>query len=78
MTKLSIDYKAINNAIGKAIEPVVIVMNPNTLMAMAQDAESQDLPKLKIEEEGFDEIATYDGIPISVNTVIPFGHVIVK
>lgn len=75
---INVDYKGINEAIEKVFEPVVIVMNSNTLMVFVQGAEDNPDAKITVEEDGFEEIVTYNNIPISVNPVIPFGQVIVK
>lgn len=75
---INIDYEAINNAIEKVIEPVVIVMNNETLLAFVKGADDNPNAKVVVEEDGFEEIVTYNGIPISVNLVIPFGQVIIK
>ena len=75
---INIDYKAINEEIKKIVEPVVIVMNSNTLMTFVQGATDNPDAELTVDEDGFEEIVTYQNIPISVNPVIPFGQVIVK
>lgn len=60
------------------LEPIIITMNSSTLMTITQDAENHPEAKIDTQEDGFEEIVTYNGIPISVNPMLPYGQVIIK
>lgn len=77
---ININYKAVNAAIEKAkdLEPIIILMNSETLTTFIQGADDNPDAKVTVTPKDFEEIVTYNDIPISINPLMPYGFIIVK
>ena len=73
---ITIDYDKLDKAIKECQDPVVIMVNGTTAAALISDGEKN--PNISVEEQGFEELVIYKGIPITISPILPFGFFIVK